>query len=397
MRKGGSVAPLRGRADIARLAPLPAPTGRRLGALFLGYLAAVVAVITLAPFQFAEPAGFSAAWLVTDGGWATDLALNVVLFLPLGFLWQRMTGRQPAAALLLGLAVGLLIEVAQLFIAPRYTTVSDLLANGSGAWLGALGSATLARRVATGRLVTTLWLDQPLMGLVYLLIPLLWLDGLGAAGEASRLWLLVPLGSAGALAIGAVAVAARGTARLPLSLWPITGAIVWFVLGSVPALRVSPRHALLALAATAVVAAIGGPLWRATLRGERRLEPQVVRALLPLLLIVVAGASASAGSLSLVGGAETARIAILRVLEQAAAFTLLGYLVAEWRGRREEPLGRLVAMPLAVAVLAMAVLHLTVAQWISLARPAACLLATGYGALLYDAQRAHVVALRTAG
>lgn len=386
-----------GPADIDRLTLLPAPTGRRLGTLFLGYLAAVVAVITLAPFQFATPAHFSAAWMVTDGGWATDAILNVVLFLPLGFLWQRMTGRQPIAALLLGLAVGASIESAQLFLAPRYSTMSDLLANGSGAWLGAIASASLTRRVATGRFVTTLWLDQPLMGLVYLLIPLLWLDGLGAAGEASRLWLLVPLGSAGALAIAAVAVAVRGNASPPLSLWPITGAIAWFALGMVPALRVSPRHALMSLAATAMVAAIGGPLWRATLRGERRLEPQVVRGLLPLLLIVVGGTSASAGSLSLVGSAEIARVAILRVLEQAAAFTLLGYLVAEWRGRREEPLRRLVAMPLVVAVLVMAVVDLTVVPWQSLFRPAACLLATGYGALMYDAQRAHVVALRAGG
>lgn len=389
--------PLRGRADIDRLTPLPASTGRRLGALFLGYLAAVVAVITLAPFQFAMPVHFSVAWLVTDGGWATDLILNVVLFLPLGFLWQRMTGGRPVWALLLGSAAGLSIELAQLFLAPRYTTMSDLLANGSGAWLGAFGSAYLARRVATGRLMSTLWLDQPLVGLVYLLIPLIWLDGLGAAGEASRLWLLVPLGSAGALAIAAVAVAARGTTRPPLSLWPIIGAIAWFALGMVPALRASPRNALMALAATAVVATIGGPLWRAMLRGERRLEPQVVRGLLPLLLIVVGGTSASAGSLSLVGSAEIARVAILRVLEQAAAFTLLGYLVAEWRGRREEPLRRLVAMPLAVAVLAMALVDLTVVPWQSLLRPAACLLASGYGALLYDAQRAHIVALRTGG
>jgi hypothetical protein len=76
-------------------------TGRRLGGLFLGYLAVVVAVITLAPFQFAVPAHFTAALIVTDGGWATDVILNIVLFVPLGVLWHRSRGGSASAALLL--------------------------------------------------------------------------------------------------------------------------------------------------------------------------------------------------------------------------------------------------------------------------------------------------------
>jgi hypothetical protein len=372
----------------------PTTTGRRLGALFLGYLTVVVVVITLAPFRFARPPHFEASLVVTDGGWATDLVLNVVLFLPLGLLWQRMTGTSAGAALRRGLLAGAVIETAQLFLAPRYSTLSDVVANGLGAWLGAMLSLALARRMASSTLVTRLWLDQPLMGLVALLLPLMWLVGLGSTSDASRLWLLMPLGAAAALAITAVATVTRPSAAIGAIIRLSLGAaLLWVMVAVVPATRVSLAASAIAVGVTVGAAAVGGLLWRAALQRERRLEPQVVRALLPLLLVVLWGMTQSGGSLALDGGGEVAREGLLRVLAEVAAFTLLGYLVAEGRGRRHEPLQRMMAWP-ALTALAVAFLVGTAhSGWLAPLRVAAVLASSAFGAVLYDAQRAHIMSL----
>ena len=54
------------------------------GGYLLGYLLVVTAVITLAPFRFAGPVEPRVAWLVNPG----DVVANVLLFVPLGFLYR---------------------------------------------------------------------------------------------------------------------------------------------------------------------------------------------------------------------------------------------------------------------------------------------------------------------
>ena len=57
----------------------------------------------------------------------------------------------------------------------------DVVTNGFGAWLGALLFKLLEKIFA---------LELPLMNLVYLLIPLLWLNGLSLGGEIRRMELI---------------------------------------------------------------------------------------------------------------------------------------------------------------------------------------------------------------
>jgi glycopeptide antibiotics resistance protein len=376
------------------LPSLSVATGRRLGGLFLAYLAAAVTLITLAPFQFARPAAFSVSWVVLDGGWATDVVLNVVLFVPLGVLWQRMTGDAPVRVLAVALLAGFAIEGAQLFLAPRYTTASDLVANGTGGWLGASLSVMLARRVDSTTLVSRLWLDQPLMGLVALLIPLAWLLGLSSTSDPTRIWLLSPIGACAALAIAAVAVGAAPTVGGTGPMAPLVAGVLWVGVAMVPSLRVEPRLALVAGAGTLFVAWGGRHLWRVALQRDRRLEPQVVRALLPLMLLTLAGLSHGAGSITLRGGGEAAREGLLRTLASFAAFTLLGYLIAEYRGRRRESLGLLLIWPALIAVGVAVILAVTQrAPLNGIVGVVASATASAVGAALYDAQRAHILAL----
>ena len=82
-------------------------------------------------------------WILADG------LLNVLFFLPLGFLVARGGGaRGVVAALLVGFGLSLAIEVGQFAIPGRSSSALDLIANTLGAGLGALMAQAAARRAA---------------------------------------------------------------------------------------------------------------------------------------------------------------------------------------------------------------------------------------------------------
>ena len=162
----------------------------RLAYAFLAYLIGVTLLVTLVPFDFRRWPDLEVLW----GGQLADFVANVAMFLPLGFLFRlsRRGGRDRLAlqALLAGGLFSLTIELAQLFLPSRISAPLDIVANGAGAWLGGLLHDRIAARLRlTPALVGTLALELPLIGLVYLLVPLLWLSGLTAADDVGRLWL----------------------------------------------------------------------------------------------------------------------------------------------------------------------------------------------------------------
>lgn len=137
----------------------------------------VILVLTLTPTQATELwRGWSNCLACGDDG-ASDIALNIVLFLPLGLLLGLRSQRRwiwlPLAMLL-----SLGIEVTQLVIPGRYSTLSDVITNTTGAALGLLLAAALEaaprirRRLALlgavsatllpwAALAATAWLFQP--------------------------------------------------------------------------------------------------------------------------------------------------------------------------------------------------------------------------------------------
>lgn len=371
----------------------PLYTGRRLGYLLVGYLAVVVGVITLAPFRFAMPHPVRAYLIVLDGGWIADVLLNVALFIPIGLALHRTMRSRLTTLVMVAAGASLLIESLQLFLLPRYSTVTDVLANALGALLGASISMVVDRRFGVGqRLVGRLMLDLPLMGVTYLLLPLLWLDGLGAAGHPGRAWLGMPVALAGALTLAAVARTVPSAATTAIGRNVLIAAVTWFAIGAVPAVRTNPAVVGVGFVMVIAAASVGQWAWHRAVQHDRRLEPQVVRVLVPLLLLYLIGLAFDPGSLAVEGGHD-ARIAILRWLEHVAALASLGYLLAEWRGRRGEPEVSAVVKPaFATCVTWVAIVAAT-------GRPglfAAGLVAVGaggFGATLYRRQRDHIIAL----
>jgi len=379
----------------------PSRTGARLGRAFLLYLVGVVAVVTLVPFDFGVPARIEILW----GGELPDAVANVVVFLPLGFLfrltWPSPEDRTALRPLLFGVTFSFLLELAQLFLPERYSSPFDVLANGAGAWLGALALDAVARRLRlTPALAGRLALELPLMGLVYLLVPLLWINALaGFRNPAPPLSTLL-LGVLGAITLSQVYRHRFGpVAAVSIRRYALTGG-AGFLAGAFALFLVQPVAMVACTAAVIlVIAAWSG---RAVMEGaERRYESNTLLLLTPLFavyLVIAAGWSlpwSSAGPSPGPGfGSVAETTSILATLEVLAAFTVLGYGVAEYRGRREQRFWQTAAAVLPVSALVALGLELPAARQLTPASGAVhaviAALASGYGSGIYHLQRAHI-------
>jgi len=400
------VVPLDGVPAALPNPPAPADTGARLAAALLVYMAAITIVITLLPFEFAAP---SQTRVMLNGG-TIDVVANFILFVPLGFLYavaRAGHAARPSRVFVVALVSSAAIESLQLFEASRYAALSDVLANGVGACVGAIAQRRLAHRFAMdARTVGKLSLELPLMGLVYLLVPLLWLDGLaGGNYSATNLWPLLALGLFGASLLAAVQRHHYGPNGLLSRGMMTAAACVWFLIGGFPGL--APRASLVLFV---MLAAVGAFVWtrsadRSGARSiNRRFESRALAEAAPFyaayLLLLVApaqGATASDWNVS-VGFVATMGVwaagSVLHVVETVAAFTLLGFMLAEFRGRREnrfrEGARHVAAWALGAAIVAEVLEGFRLDGSASVARLTLLVVAALYGAWLYHLQRAHV-------
>lgn len=96
---------------------------------------AVLGVLTLAPSSATvEPVGVLC--LICGSRGSADALLNILLFVPFGWLVARRWG--VAAAMVAGLSASATVEVLQALIPGRYPTLGDLVFNSVGAGLGAV-------------------------------------------------------------------------------------------------------------------------------------------------------------------------------------------------------------------------------------------------------------------
>lgn len=380
-------------------------TGTRLTRAVLGYYLAVIGVITLVPFQFVLPERFH----LMLNGTSLDFSANVLFFVPLGFLYRlsEPPARRRLRVLALGIGVSTIVECAQLFAPERYASPLDVLANGAGAWLGALLCDIAAWRIRPDSLlVGRLSLELPLMGLVYLLLPLLWLGSLGAGRETTHVLLLLLPGLFGGRLIALIRRHTPGVRNDRRSAGTVAlAAGGGMLVGLAPAMALHPRIA--PLIALIVAISVGA---QALIRPhhairDRRFELPVLRSALPLyaaflLAQAVTSRMAPASPMAFQPGAAATtlgRIGILRLLEMGASFTVLGYLLAELRARVDERAAdaavQLLARTLPLAALAIVARFLpgeamAAVLWFSITVAASL-----YGALLYHLQRAHVLEL----
>lgn len=391
------------------------PPQARLARAVLGYLALMIAIITLAPFRFAAAPvhGFVTTWGVRDA------VLNVVLFVPLGFVLQlgRPRGRPVALApaLAIGAALSGFIEIAQLFLPERFPSVADLVTNACGAALGAFLASRATRRVDGAGAVRAFALDLPLVGLLYLLVPLLWLGGLSFDARELPL-LLLPAASAGWIiaSVHAAYVGGGATTHLRPLLQPALGGALFVAIGFLPAMPAEPLLAPMAAAvlASAVLGRLHAPPFlthERTASGERsrRFEAPTLRvAMVPLVGLIVwyvlgpldAPRGAWHGTFALLPrGVEPDDRGVFRIMAQVSAFTALGYAVAEQAGRARTSMRALA--PRALLASALLALPLEAARGLRVGTESRalvagfCVVAALFGAWLFVLQLANVRAL----
>lgn len=389
-------------------------TGAHLGRALLAYVAVITAIITLAPFRFAAVPQHG----VTDLWTPFDIVMNIVMFVPLGFLYQ-LTRKDGAVAplwqaLLLGALVSGAIETAQLFEAERFTSLVDLATNATGALLGAVVQRGVAARVKASNAVRSLALELPLMGLVYLLVPLAWLAGL-ASPDGERTWMLLGLAIVAGGVLGTVHAAYIAPVRRTSRFWLLLGAVAWCIVAFIPGGMRTPS---LVLAGAGVCA---GVAWlrsvsterartRAGADANRRFELPTVRLVLPFFAAYLALSSLwpldaavpawYAGFALLPPGIDGSREHIYVALEHVAAFTLVGYVIAEFHGRALRPYRGMVAR-VALWGGGLSLLLEATRGWHPLYGASASMLlltvaASVFGGWLYHLQRDHVRALAAA-
>ena len=384
--------------------PAAATTGERLGFALFAYALAVILIITLLPFHFDVPQRLN----IDIGDDLYAAIVGILLFVPLGLFYRLATSQRNGSIMgLIAMAVliSALIEAIQLFDVTRQTTVLDVAANTLGALIGGICFDAIGRSAKQqGSVIGWLGLEIPMMGLVYLLVPLLWVGALGGRGELVPVAMALLLGAFGARLLGGLQRCYFGPRKAADPHHTAAFAGAWFFLGAFAMLVWQPLGLIVGVViATALTWWIGSrPLGDAG--SNRRFEAALLRSAAPIygayLLMLIA--------LPLAGGivpwhdrlwfprlgssqAETARL-----LEVCAAFTLLGYMLVEIRGRQIQHFGatlpRLIGWSLVLAI-AMEVARGFGVQGASLARGVLAVGACVYGGWLYHLQRAHVMSI----
>jgi glycopeptide antibiotics resistance protein len=317
------------------------------------YMSIMVVIMSLIPFEFRTPDEFR-IFLIPD---LTDFSINIILFIPVGFLFGLSRGKNKDPFCLMALAFGvflsLAIESAQVFISGRYPQVSDIITNGSGAWMGAMILVVLKKKVMEKQTFKLFALELPLMNLVYLLIPLIWLNVLATGKEGSRLLLMLLLGLVGGGVLSSIYRArlkhTKGMSPNKLSLF----AMGWFFTAAIPAMLNFPKQILIFGILIGIFVQILARTPQRAKNEERRFELPALKRLLPvytvyLLLLVAWPTTLPIGAWQFnINFEELAFnekiVFIFRFIEYIAAFTLLGYMIAEMRGRKNESVSRTLA------------------------------------------------------
>jgi hypothetical protein len=318
----------------------------RLSFVLLIYVVTVVATIQLAPFGFLIPRDIR---LVAVTDWRDALAA-ALLFVPLGFLYPLTRMREDSSRLHVALWGGLvaaLITVGRIFEMGRDVALADIAASAAGAALGAtLLRSVNARTRRSPRLAGRLSLEIPLIGLIYLLLPLMVATSISAIDDIRRMLILLPLCFLAARLLSGVQEHHFGPARVFTAREMSLIAGGWTLLGVFPVALHYPGLTAGVIAVT--IAATLHDASRPALHGgeDRRFEADILRSAAPYvavyfldvaLLPLAAGVDSWHVAIGLTGSRGDLARQVMHLLEPLAALALLGYLLAEARGRRELP------------------------------------------------------------
>jgi hypothetical protein len=377
-------------------------SGAKLSRALLSYLVVLIAALLLLPFEFAMPAQVTLSLAVTPLG----MVATAAMFVPYGFLTRRARvgriGQHHFSVMLSAAMLSLVLETARIFQPARDASPWRVLAAVSGAAIGTwLCERAHDDENGTANAQHTLLLQLPLMGLAYLLLPLLWASSAAAQGDSSRLVLTLSIGLLGASLLGSIARAVR--AYTPDRAWWLVPAVAatWITVGMLPSVMVDWRVTMTSIAIVTAFASWRGR-WSAPVFIERRYEVPALLAASPFMAVYFIGAGVWPGhsfrTIPLVHlGMPTTEAGLslaLPLIEAGIAATVIGYVLAEFSGRSESSFGRLASRVMFWSCLTLIASELSRSffgyEGASVLRVALSLGAAAYGAGLYHLQREHV-------
>lgn len=380
---------------------VPLDSGARLSRALLSYVVVLIAALTLLPFEFVMPAHLQADLSFSPLGTLASFGM----FVPYGFLTRRARaglGRHQAVIATSAGLLGLVLETAQLFEPSRVPSPWHVVAAILGAWVGAVLCERVHRDAhRSTNTLNALLLQLPLMGLTYLLLPLLWASGASAQGDPMRLGLTICIALMGASILGSIARAVR--VHTPDRPWWLVAAVAatWVSVGLLPSAAIDWR-----ITAAGIVLVTGFAAWRGRWSApqfvERRYEAPALLAASPFMALYVIGAGVWPGqsfrSIPLVHiGMPTSEAGLalaLPLLEAGIAATVLGYVIAEFNGRTESSFRQASSRVLfwvCLILLATETMRSFFGyEGASVLRAVLSVGAAVYGAGLYHLQRAHV-------
>ncbi len=323
-----------------------------VGAVLLVHVIIVIFILTLQPFNFHNPEKLQYRF---DGN-LPDIVRNIILFIPVGFFF-RLANFKPNMGgglnvLFLGASISLVIETCQLFLPDRYPAISDILANGIGAWAGLKLHDVISKKTSKTDMLKVIALNLPLSGLIYLITPSLMITAFSIGNDYHRTWLMVFLGSIGSLVIAAI-YSHRKDLRNTIS--KHSAALFscgWFMIGGSYIFVYYPKQVV------SIVLIVGLLTWLLIRKADRvdapdkRFERPTIQMIIPLLIIYIflltimthkiqfdhwswsIGINEYPWSFRL-GPYDLTRktLTSIRFVEFTMAFVLLGYIVAEAQGR----------------------------------------------------------------
>lgn len=123
-----------------------------------------IVYITIIPFDFMFSwayikwrlkAQLHIPFIYNDGSYASlkDTLQNIVFFIPFGFFALLSCGKLKRKSIFLvvvcGFTLSLFVEILQLFVRHRYSSINDLITNTSGTFIGATGAYILYSQIET--------------------------------------------------------------------------------------------------------------------------------------------------------------------------------------------------------------------------------------------------------
>ena len=339
-RRSDHVTPIRQFASVGREeATERGFTGT--GAPLLAYVLAIAFLGSMVPLP-TELRTEGTGGLLIGAGTLHTVAAGV-LMIPLGFLW-RLSGidgethftNGATRVIALGAVTGLAIEIAQFLTPGADAALLDIPMAAAGAWIGArLFEISLPRLRAegdTGESTEMVGLDLPLASLLYLLLPLMWLNALALAEAPFATLRLLLLGLFGSIIYASIQRRYLAQAGFPGRRGSALLAFFAYLIAAFPALVLRPLPVLIH---AGLVAALCGTLASSTQvrrRTERRFERTTLLRAAPFLafyLLLAPFVTPAQVDVSQI----FSRVLLLELLQTAAVSVLIGYMVAEFRGR----------------------------------------------------------------